>query len=591
MEINRNNSIAVRIINSLSSDALFLANLSDVKNFNNLDEIKSDFLQFSISKKIYDQVRFLDFKGLEKVRINWNNNVPEIVANENLQNKKERYYYKDSMNLKRGEIFISKIDLNIENNEIEKPFKPMIRIGTPVFNYKNEKIGVIILNYLAKDLINELKKNVEENYSYLEILNQDGYWIYSNSKEDEWGFMFPDKENKIFENKYSKDIWNIITQNKKGQLHNDLGIFTYTTIYPLDIANSLLKKTNKDFSNYNLTLVSFISKNKINKILFSLKKNYMFLWINFFIFSLSFCYFLTKNIIKRREAETKYKVLFQKAGESIVVLKKENTVLANSCTEALFGYQIKEIINKPIESLFCIEDREKITNNQIKQIQEDIETIVFEAKIKTKNGKEKYTEIRSTKIDFQGEIILLYFFLDITNRKILENKLIEFATKDTLTNCYNRRYFTEELKNELIKSRRINYDLSVIMMDIDYFKRINDTYGHDIGDIALKKFVDLINQEIRSIDILGRLGGEEFAVFLPNCSEKNAFDCSERIRLKLEKNIIQVDSLNEGINFTVSFGIATAKEKDNVESLLKKVDKALYLAKKEGRNKSIIFKD
>ncbi|GAE89160.1 diguanylate cyclase with GAF sensor [Acetivibrio straminisolvens JCM 21531] len=165
----------------------------------------------------------------------------------------------------------------------------------------------------------------------------------------------------------------------------------------------------------------------------------------------------------------------------------------------------------------------------------------------------------------------------------LYQKMHEMATIDSLTGIYNRLYFQERLREEIANAKRENYDLSLAIMDIDYFKRFNDTFGHLFGDKVLKHIANLIKKSLRSGDIIARYGGEEFVILLPRTSIKEAYDKVERLRNIISKTSIK-DELVEA-SVTVSFGVSSYPEFSNTESeLLKTADNALYEAKESGRN-------
>lgn len=152
---------------------------------------------------------------------------------------------------------------------------------------------------------------------------------------------------------------------------------------------------------------------------------------------------------------------------------------------------------------------------------------------------------------------------------------------DPLTGISNRRAFQRALKREISFAKRHELPLSFVMIDIDYFKRINDTYGHKVGDYVLKKFAMIIESSIRQEDIFARFGGEEFILLLPNTKIDSAFEVSERIRQKIEKT--QFKGIKEKI--TASFGITELLKTDEAMDALKRADDALYEAKKKGRNR------
>ena len=174
---------------------------------------------------------------------------------------------------------------------------------------------------------------------------------------------------------------------------------------------------------------------------------------------------------------------------------------------------------------------------------------------------------------------------DITERKLLQEKLEQQAHQDYLTRLFNRRHFMEQGQLELSRAQRYSNLLSVFMLDIDFFKNVNDTHGHKAGDIVLQKLGDILRETLRSIDIVGRIGGEEFAVLLPETNIQKATEVAERLReITAGTDVVLEDGLP--LHFTISIGVAALKGKDtNIDMLLSQADKALYQAKESGRNK------
>lgn len=183
-----------------------------------------------------------------------------------------------------------------------------------------------------------------------------------------------------------------------------------------------------------------------------------------------------------------------------------------------------------------------------------------------------------------GGVITLY--TDITERKAFERRLIEMATLDELTGLVNRREFFTLGHHEEHRSAREGHVVSVMMVDADYFKRINDTYGHAVGDQVLRNLADNCRKIFRKTDIVGRYGGEEFAVILPGAEEDMAKIIAERLRKSIEESAVETDQGT--VNYTVSIGISSAKGRDvKIEELLDRADRALYTAKAQGRNRAI----
>ena len=196
--------------------------------------LENIFFLFCAEKGIYDQVRLIDNTGKEILRVNYNNGDPFMVPENQLQIKKNRYYFRDVIDLNQNEIYISPFDLNIENGELEKPIKPMIRIGTPITNDKQGKEGIVVLNYLGDRLFEKINAYKEDFMGNLSIVNSDGYWLNGSDSEFLWGFMFPDKKD-ISYAKYFENEWKSISSSDYGSIRSKNGLINHITIYPADV--------------------------------------------------------------------------------------------------------------------------------------------------------------------------------------------------------------------------------------------------------------------------------------------------------------------------------------------------------------------
>jgi len=183
---------------------------------------------------------------------------------------------------------------------------------------------------------------------------------------------------------------------------------------------------------------------------------------------------------------------------------------------------------------------------------------------------------------------LAFIFSFIVREEIEKRELMEKAIRDHLTKLYNRFYFEEEGRRELERARRYGYPLSLIMLDLDNFKQINDRFGHQKGDEVLVKFAEVLRKSVRKTDMPVRYGGEEFLVLLPHTHVEEAAKVADRIRAGFSSVIFREGS--EVFRLTVSAGVASCDEEDcNLEDLLSKADKALYRAKREGKNRTIVY--
>lgn len=173
---------------------------------------------------------------------------------------------------------------------------------------------------------------------------------------------------------------------------------------------------------------------------------------------------------------------------------------------------------------------------------------------------------------------------EISLRKKVQEELRELASTDYLTGLFNRRHFIDQASREFSRSKRYKLPMSLLMIDADHFKAINDTYGHGVGDIILKKLGATGKKALRSVDVYGRIGGEEFSVYLPDTCIEDAIIVAERFRREIETLEIPIQTYC--LSITVSIGVAMiSEETKELDHLMKKADSALYRAKENGRNR------
>jgi diguanylate cyclase (GGDEF)-like protein len=201
---------------------------------------------------------------------------------------------------------------------------------------------------------------------------------------------------------------------------------------------------------------------------------------------------------------------------------------------------------------------------------------------KTKDGSEFYVEFNIAPILGRDKKIEHFIFTgtDVSKRIKIEHKLKQLATIDSLTKVYNRYKINEIIEQQIARSKRYGETFSVVMFDIDYFKKVNDTYGHYVGDLVLKKLSELISQNIREVDSFGRWGGEEFMLLLHKANKAEAVYIAEKLRKMIENF-----SIENRYKITISIGVTSFVKNDTKTSLLERVDQALYASKKGGRNR------
>ncbi len=192
-------------------------------------------------------------------------------------------------------------------------------------------------------------------------------------------------------------------------------------------------------------------------------------------------------------------------------------------------------------------------------------------------------------------LVLTYTFVRQLMKNIEKSQELmkELAVTDELTRLYNRRFFFEKLNQEFSRSKRHQRSIACIMMDIDFFKKFNDNYGHQVGDLVLKVVADVIKAQARTTDTVARYGGEEFTVLLPETDPPGARVFAEKIRMAIEEKIVTTDD-NQDLQVTMSLGVCALSfeqllEMDDETVIVKFADKALYAAKEKGRNQVQVY--
>jgi diguanylate cyclase (GGDEF)-like protein len=178
---------------------------------------------------------------------------------------------------------------------------------------------------------------------------------------------------------------------------------------------------------------------------------------------------------------------------------------------------------------------------------------------------------------------------EISERKQAEERLARTATSDLLTGVMNRRAMLEQLRYQLVRHQRNKTPFILLVLDIDHFKNINDTYGHDIGDQALISVADVLLNSTRSQDLISRWGGEEFLILLPDTDIKGGVIVAEKIRSRVESEVFK--AAGKSLQLTMSIGVTEYKDGQNIEQCIKAADSALYKAKDQGRNRVVVFEN
>jgi diguanylate cyclase (GGDEF)-like protein/PAS domain S-box-containing protein len=300
---------------------------------------------------------------------------------------------------------------------------------------------------------------------------------------------------------------------------------------------------------------------------------------------------LKRAVTALEQSEWKLKTIIETEPECVKVLAMDGTLqqINRAGLQMIEADSEAQVIGRPMTDFVVPEYRSAFVDLNERVIQGETGTLEFEI-VGLKGGR-RWLETHAVPMrDVNGQIAgVLGVTRDATQRKQVEQELKQLAQTDSLTHLANRRYFLALADQELSRVQRYGGTLSVLMVDIDFFKKVNDTYGHKAGDTVLQCFAGVIKEALRGVDAVGRVGGEEFAAVLPQTDSEHAVEVAQRLcNMTAALNVV-LDP-QRSLHFTVSIGVSTFSGTNaSIETLLNHADQALYQAKSTGRNRVCVY--
>lgn len=716
-------------IEFIAKDLMFLSGHSALRSAierptpEHLTHLAEDFATFSSSKEDYDQIRWIDENGMEMVRVDFINGKAVTVPADKLQNKGARYYFTDTIKLNPGEIFVSPLDLNIEHDKIELPYKPMIRIATPVADATGRHRGIVILNYYGAKLLQAYAKATADIAEHRMLINRAGYWLMSPTPSDEWGFMFDRPELTLAAR--APAAWERMRTSDSGQVMLDDGIWTWETVYPLLSNQKTATGTGEAFApsrseleyrQYFWKSIAHYSAGQLDAIRQGIWHKTA--WILGLLLTLSgvACWMLARSWHLLAEADVSYRAIadytynwetwidpagnyvycspsceritgrtaeefiadpdllvrithpqdrphmrehlheLEKAEDEpaelivrIVLPGGQIRWLEHRC-QAVFGatgkYLGRRASNRDISEriqaearmheseerlveaqrishlgnwaldhisgelfwsdqvfrLFEIdphdfaptyegflnavhpEDRESVNNAYTHSLQTRKPYEIVH-RLLMRDGRIKWVHERcQTSFDAQGAPIRSVGTIqDISEQQETQQRIEHMAHFDTLTGLPNRALFYDRLRQALVLAKRHVVGLTLLYMDLDGFKKVNDTLGHHAGDMVLKIAAERMSACVRESDTVSRLGGDEFTIILNDAHKQE--DVAAIAQKIIDAISAPFDIDGNHAHIGISIGIARySEDAGNEDELVRQADHAMYMAKMAGKN-------
>ncbi len=431
-------------INGQLSNILYLTNImkrirgnipsDDVLFSSTTEGIMVDFMR---ENGIYDQVRFLDNDGMEIIRVNRVNGETNVVPTEELQDKSDRYFYQESLELKSGQVYISKFDLNMEHSGIEMPIKPVYRLTTPVDLANGNRLGYIVVNVLGQPVLDRIRGVQELVHGSLYLINEDGDWIIAPPGATAWGFMYGDS---IANSKISQDfpnIWQKYHGEAFFQGYSTRGFFTFQVIDPLDRYMEVNDPGSYGIPHENWILVSYISL----RLLLSEAAIIVFFTT---IFGTVVLFLSFRQVAKNRwheslayqareDSEKKLDIISESSQDAIILTDQNDLIEYWSISaERMFGYSADEMLGKGIHIIVpkLLDDAEPGDTDNVNSTGAPAATrlkILHEVDAMRKDGALVPVEISINPVLIDGAEWSVGIIRDVSERRQAEKAIRELA--------------------------------------------------------------------------------------------------------------------------------------------------------------------
>jgi diguanylate cyclase (GGDEF)-like protein len=553
-KIKMRDTMAIPI--ALSYNTLFQKYLEHKINVNlqkTLKKLSFSFRKYTEYKNVWIQV--IDKNGVTLGR-SWTNK-----ANDSLYKLR-----KDVRDMIKSPKIMSRINVG----KFTLSFKSIV----PIFNDKHKFLGMIEVITHFNSIIKKLKK---EGIETIVLADKK----YKSQLTNNITHTFIDDYYVVNFNP-NKDILKLIKEKGVNYFVNDKNYKIYknylTTTY-------LIRDIDGKILGYYILFKQkkFISNETINNFIYAISffGSLVILIIIFII--------IYKNKLNIENQKKYFESILDSTRDIIVVTNLKRVIDAN---KAFFKFFKVENLDEFCKNYNCICDlfveengylSKKINNNDWIKYVFNNPNIEHKVKILL-NDKIYYFSVRVSKLNNENNKLCTVVLSDITQTEVYQKKLEKLSITDALTNIGNREFFNQNIKKEIKRAKRYKTPLSLLMFDLDFFKKVNDTYGHDVGDIVLKEISKEVKSLLRNIDLFCRYGGEEFMVIMPETSLDKAIILAQRIRKSIEK--LEIHPVKQ---ITISIGVTELKEDDTIETFIKRVDNALYKSKENGRNRVTSF--
>lgn len=553
--------------------------------------LQSRFQALLTHKKNYLQLRYIDQSGMERVRVNNRNGQVEVVAASQLQDKHRRYYFQNTNTMPKGSIYVSRLDLNVEQGKIERPIKPVIRFSSPVFSDAGSRLGIVIINYYLADILKQFDLPLaEEDEGDLFLVSAYGELLAGGSPEKRWGIMLEHGARFSIDRPQSWDYINAHINKQQMTWEADSHIYAATVYQEEAYINKLLDAAEEHDVRADdpwFVIVSEATPSEMHEAVYQ-----RLIWGSLLVTLLIVIWGLAMNHQRKlklakqaaRAHANKMTRIVEQTSDFIFITDSSGKIeYVNPAFCDVTGYEKCNLLEETpailksghhaqeyYEQLWqTIQSGKPFRGMMINRRSDD--SLYYEEKT--------ITPLLNDEGDIEGFVSI---GKDLTNSEITQN-----AFRDPLTGLVNRDLLLDRLAYEMEQSKRFGSQMALLYLDLDGFKQVNDTLGHHAGDELLVHFAELCQSQLRKSDTVSRLGGDEFAILTTGFSTQ--LDVAQ-LANKLIESVADAAWLPRNCEdvFGVSIGINVYSQQRSYltpRQFMDQADQAMYKAKKAGKNR------
>ncbi|MCU7934964.1 MAG: EAL domain-containing protein [Candidatus Thiodiazotropha sp. (ex Dulcina madagascariensis)] len=561
-----------------------------------MGRVAADWALFAAEKQLYDQIRLLDTAGRELLRVDLTSHGASRVPSLALQNKSRRYYFQDLMQLDPGQTYASPIDLNIEHGKLELPYKPMLRLASPLPDSRGETIGFLILNVLARHLLDDLATHAELTENHLLLLDDSGYFLRGFNTDQEWGFMLEDGSgnNMRFDLTYP-EVWSVMQGKEAGQIDHRQGLFSFRTVH---------YGSTQHKHHYRLVVAMLDAEQ--NRLLASQQRLWMRISLLISILLLIVAMLtahqrlrIRKSVQALKREEEQLRLILTSTGDGVLGLDVRGRVsFINPSALRMLGYTHEAVIGADFSRLVHSIPADAEGSGDREQAGHDDPLRSLEAH----SGQDLYWRKEGEPFPVEYQVIpiahprdqlgVVVSFKDITFRLQTEARIQYLVQYNDLTSLPNRLLLLDRLQQQLALARQNGTFGALLHIDLDRFKQINETLGHDLGDSILAETARRLEACCERTDILAHIGRDEF-VLLTEAQQTDAQEMARLAQYRAEEigKVLAEPFIRDTLvaRLTASIGVVILPlGGKSAGEALRYSDAAVTNAKTQGRN-SISF--